>query len=224
MRQRSNNALLAQVHSIHRKSRQTYGRPRLHRALAAAGIKCSPERLRRMMVKHGIFSKHRRKYRMATPSRHRFAVANNLLARCFYAAARDRIWVADTTFIATREGWLYLAAIVDVYSRKVVGWSMGRHNDRHLVCAALRMAITHRRPSPGLMHHSDRGSTYASEDYQCVLKSNGLRCSMSRRGDCYDNSLMESFFHTLKVELIRDQYYPSRAHAAAAIFEYIEVF
>jgi putative transposase len=223
-REARNAELLAATRAIHVASRGTYGRPRLRRALLADGWQCSSERLRRIMVKHGITSKHRRKYRATTNSRHNMPVAENLVQRRFVADAPNRLWVADTTFIATQEGWLYLAAILDVFSRVIVGWSMSNANDRHLVVRALDMGIQRRQVFNGLVHHSDRGSTYASADYQKTLKGKGVVCSMSRKGDCWDNGMMESFFHTLKAELIRDEKFTTRAAAANAVFEYIEVF
>lgn len=219
-----NADLLEAVKTLHNASRGTYGRPRLLRALRADGWECSSERLRRLMLKHGIASKHRRKYRATTNSKHGMPIAENLVQRNFTAMAANKLWVADTTFISTTEGWLYLAAILDVFSRAIVGWSMGPHNDRLLVLRALEAAITKRTTERGLVHHSDRGSTYASEDYQKALKAHGMVCSMSRKGDCWDNGMMESFFHTLKVELIRDERFSSRGAASASIFEYIEVF
>lgn len=222
--QRANAELLDTVRAIHKASRGTYGRPRLLRALRHAGMECSSERLRRLMLKNGITSKHRRKYRATTNSKHKMAVAENLLKRDFTADDANHVWVADTTFIATREGWMYLAAVLDVFSRTIVGWAMGSENSRHLCLRALDMATARRKPKAGLIHHSDRGSTYASDDYQRRLKSAGMVCSMSAKGDCWDNAMMESFFHTLKVELIRDVAFSTRADASTTVFEYIEVF
>ena len=189
-RSSANDKLADVLQKIHSASRGTYGRPRLHRALNAAGYGCSPERVRRLMLKHGIASKHRRKYRATTNSRHDLPVADNLVKRDFSAKAPNRLWVADTTFIATSEGWLYLAAILDVYSRTIVGWSMGATNDRHLVIRALDMAVARRHVEAGLVHHSDRGSTYASGDHQRRLISQGMVCSMSRKGDCWDSDML----------------------------------
>jgi transposase InsO family protein len=222
--QRANSELLEVVRAIHASSRGTYGRPRLLRALRRQGLECSSERLRRLMLKNGISSKHRRKYRATTNSQHRLPVADNLVKRNFTAERPNRLWVADTTFIATREGWAYLAAILDVFSRSIVGWAIGNENSRHLCLRALDMATARRSIVKGLIHHSDQGSTYASGDYQKGLAGRGIICSMSAKGDCWDNAMMESFFHTLKVELIRDEPFPTRAAAVSAIFEYIEVF
>lgn len=222
--QRANAELLDTVRAIHKASRGTYGRPRLLRALRNRGYECSSERLRRLMLRDGIASKHRRKYRATTNSKHKMPVAENLLKRDFTAESVDRVWVADTTFIATKEGWMYLAAILDVFSRTIVGWAMGNENSRHLCLRALDMATARRTTKAGLIHHSDRGSTYASGDYQKRLKNWRMVCSMSAKGDCWDNAMMESFFHTLKVELIRDEPFPTRVEASGAVFEYIEVF
>ncbi len=222
--QHVNAELLVSLRAIHTASRGTYGRPRLLRALRREGFECSSERLRRLMLKNGIASKHRRKYRATTNSKHSFPIADNMLKRNFTAIASNSVWVADTTFIATKEGWMYLAAILDVFSRSIVGWAMGNENSRHLCLRALDMATSRRKVEKGLVHHADRGSTYASHDYQRRLNSWGMVCSMSAKGDCWDNAMMESFFHTLKVELIRDEAFQSRADASAAVFEYIEVF
>jgi transposase InsO family protein len=161
---------------------------------------------------------------MTTDSNHNLPVAPNILNRQFTRQGPNEVWVADMTSIATEEGWLYLAAIMDLYSRRIVGWAMGDRIDRHLPLRALHMAAQRRRPRRGLLHHSDQGSQYASGDYQKALTKHGMVCSMSRRGNCWDNAPMESWFHTLKVELIQDEVYRSRREAMAAVFEYMEVF
>jgi transposase InsO family protein len=161
---------------------------------------------------------------VTTQSAHSLPVAPNVLDRNFAALRRDRAWVADITYIPTREGWLYLAVVLDVFNRGVIGWAMRKDLSRQVVLRALAMALGRRRPAAGLIHHSDRGSQYASKDYQRLLAARGIVCSMSRKGDCYDNAVVESFFHTLKTELVHHQDYATRREAEADIFEYIEVF
>ena len=224
-RSRADQDLAAEVCRIHQESRRTYGSPRIHAALAHRGRRCSRKRVARLMQENGLRAKAGRKFRVrTTDSRHDLPVAADLVRREFRAEAPNRLWVADITYIATGEGWLFLASIVDVYSRRVVGWSMADHMRTSLVLAALHMAIKTRRPGEGLVHHSDRGSQYASEAYQATLRAHGIACSMSRARDCYDNALKESFFHTLKVERIHGEHFATRAEARAAVFDYIEVF
>ena len=175
------------------------------------------------MKLHGVQARRRRLYKMTTNSKHNYPVAPNLLDRQFIAEHPNQKWLTDITYVPTREGWLYLAAVLDVYSRKVVGWAMDKHMEQGLVACALQMAATHRRPASGLLHHSDRGSQYAAHDYQRLLASHAMICSMSRVGDCYDNAMMESFFSTLKAECATDVY-NSRSEARHHIFEYIEVW
>jgi transposase InsO family protein len=176
------------------------------------------------MREHGIVSKHRRKFRITTRSSHNHPVAENKLQRRFSASAPGLSWVADITYIPTQEGWLYLAVTLDLFHRKVIGWAMGREIDRRLVIDAFTMARQRGNPKPGLLHHSDRGVQYACKDFQTLLVTHGIGCSMSRKGDCWDNAVAESFFHTLKAELVRDRNYKTRQEATADIFEYIEVF
>jgi transposase InsO family protein len=192
--------------------------------LRAEGWTVSRRRVAKRLRKLGLRAKAARKFKATTSSQHAFPVAPNRLGQNFTAAAADRVWVADVTYIATDEGWLYLAVVLDVYSRTVVGWAMAERMTRNLVIAALTMAIWRRRPSPGLIAHSDRGSQYASREYQQLLNRHGFLCSMSRKGDCYDNAAMESFFHTLKVEQVHDQRYRTREAARADLFEYIETY
>ena len=224
-RARENRRLLVEIRAIHKGFRQVYGSPRIHAELQAQKIRCGKNRVARLMREDGIQAKQHRKFRpVTTDSNHGLPVAENVLDRQFTASGPDQAWVADITYIPTREGWLYLAAIVDLFSRMVVGWAMGTDLTRHLTIRALRMAVGRRRPGPGLIHHSDRGSQYASNDYQDLLAEHGFRCSMSRKGDCYDNAAMESFFHTLKTEQVHHQHYETRAAARADLFEYVEVF
>ena len=209
---------------IYNERRKTYGSPRIHRKLDKQGIHCGRKRVERLMKEAGIQGIQKRKFKVTTDSRHNLPVAENLLNRNFSASSPNMSWVSDITYISTNEGWLYLAAIMDLYSRKIVGWSMQKYLRRELVEEALNMAITNRHLGRGLIIHSDRGSQYASLEYQQQLWRHGIICSMSRKGDCRDNAPMESFFHTLKTELVYHHRYESRAEARRDIFEYIEVF
>ena len=223
-RNRENRQLLMEIKAVHSKSRQTYGSPRIHAELNETGRACSKYRIARLMRQHGIVSKHKRKFRVTTNSSHSFPIAGNLLQRRFNVSRPGQCWVSDITYIPTREGWLYLAVTLDLFHRKVVGWAMDRWITRWLVMKALNMAIQNGSLKPGLIHHSDRGVQYACNDFQALLKVHGIECSMSRKGDCWDNAVAESFFHTLKVELIHGKIYDTRQQAKMAIFEYIEVF
>lgn len=224
-RRRANRRLLVEIRAIHRGKRRVYGSPRVHRELRKQGIACSRNRVARLMRDHEIRAKQIRRFRpVTTHSRHELPVAENVLQRKFTASAPNQAWTTDITYIPTREGWLYLAVVMDLFSRMVVGWDMGSDLSRHLTIRALQMALTRRRPPSGLLHHSDRGSQYASHDYQDLLKAQGIVCSMSRKGDCYDNAVTESFFHTLKTEQVHHEDYPTRAAAQCDLFEYIEVF
>jgi len=223
-RVREDRRLLVEIRAIHWAKREVYGSPRVHAELKARGMRLGEKRVARLMRAGGIRAKQKRKFKATTDSRHSHPVAPNLLARDFEASAPNQKWVADITYIPTREGWLYLAAILDLHSRYVVGWSMDGRMNRRLVLDALHMAVGRRRPGPGLLHHSDRGSQYACGDYQEALTAHGMLCSMSRKGDCWDNAPMESFFHTFKTELIHHRDYQTRWEAKADIFEYIEVF
>ena len=216
--------LSAEIAAFHVASRQTYGSPRIHEDLKEAGHKVSRKRVVRLMQEQEIAARRKKRFRRTTDSKHAYAIFENLLHRDFYVDEPNRIWVTDITYIWTREGWLYLAAIVDLYSRSVVGWAMSSTIDTALCLNALAMAVAARRPGPGLVHHSDRGSQYASGDYQRALKDNKMLCSMSRKGDCWDNAVAESFWSTIKAELIHDVDFPSRSIAQQAVFEYIEVF
>ena len=223
-RVREDRRLLVEIKAIHSAKRETYGSPRVHAELKAQGMRLGEKRVARLMRAGGIRAKQKRKFKATTDSKHSHPVAPNLLRRDFKASAPNQKWVADITYVPTREGWLYLAAVLDLYSRYVVGWSMDGRMNRRLVLDALDMAVGRRRPGPGLLHHSDRGSQYACGDYQEALTAHGMLCSMSRKGDCWDNAPMESFFHTLKTELIHHRDYQTRWEAKADIFEYIEVF
>lgn len=213
-----------QIVKIHYESRKTYGSPRIHRKLRKRGIHCSKKRVERLMREAGIQGIQKRKFKVTTDSRHNLAVAANILDRNFSSGSPNVCWLSDITYIKTDEGWLYLAAVMDLYSKRIVGYSMQKRLSRELVIEAMNIAISNRHPGRGLIAHSDRGSQYASSDYQKLLRQHGFICSMSRKGDVWDNSPMESFFHTLKTELVYHRRFKSRSEAKLAIFEYIEVF
>jgi transposase InsO family protein len=216
--------LVVEIKASHGRSRGTYGSPRVRQDLREAGHTCGLNRVARLMRLHGIAGKQRKKFKHTTDSNHAHPVAPNLLEQCFRGWLRDEVWVGDITCIPTREGWLYLAANMDLFSRRIVGWATSNRIDRGLALEALQRAIDIRTPGPGLIHHTDRGSQYASVDFQKLLKKRGMICSMSRRGNCYDNAAMESFFHSLKVEWIGDRIFETRAEARRALHEYIELF
>jgi len=223
-RQRRDAALKVSIRALHAASRQTYGSPRIHRDLREASERVGRNRVARLMREEGLQSRRKRRFRVTTDSNHSHPVARNVLAREFQAAAPNERWVSDITYVWTREGWLYVAAILDLFSRRVVGWSADGRIDEGLVSGALAMALHTREPKPGLLHHSDRGSQYASDEYQRRLRERDISCSMSRKGDCWDNAVAESFFATLKSELVVHQDYLTRDQATASIAEYIEVF
>jgi putative transposase len=212
------------IASIHAESRHRYGSPRVQAELRDRGQRCSRKRIARLMRHHGLRARRRRRFRLTTDSQHTHSVAPNVLARRFAARAPDTAWVTDITYLWTQEGWLYLAVILDLFSRAVVGWALSARMTRQLPLHALTMALGRRRPPRGLLHHSDRGSQYASADYQRALAARGIVASMSRRGDCWDNAVAESFFATLKVELAHEAQWPTRAHAQDDVFEYLEGF
>jgi len=219
----ANIGLLDNVRRIQARHQGRYGSPRMHAALRAEDHGCSRGRVERLMRRHGIRALAGRRFRpCTTDSRHYLPIAPNLLAQRFTAPAPNRIWLADITYIATGEGWLYLAAVLDLATRKVVGWSMRDHMRTELPLAALMMAAQRQRPMPGLIHHSDRGSQYAAGAYVDHLAAIGATPSMSRTGNCYDNAPMESFFHTLKVELVHQCRWATHAEARRTLFEYIE--
>ena len=227
-RQVENEQLAEEIRQIHQDSYETYGSPRIHAELQERGISCNRKRVERLMRLHQIRAVCKRRRRYTTDSAHSLPVAPNLLDQDFVAEAPNQKWVADISYIWTAEGWLYLAAILDLFSRKIVGWAMGERVNRHLVHKALQMALTTRRPEAapkGLpLHHSDRGSQYASHDYRALLADHQIQVSMSRTGNVYDNSVMESFFATLKTELVHRRRYQTRAEAATDLFAYIEGF
>ena len=218
-------ALARQVEQIHADSRQTYGAPRIEKELRKKGRCHGRNRVARLMKQQGLCGRQKKRYRVqTTDSNHDEPIAPNRLAEAPKASAPNQIWVSDITYVQTNEGWLYVAAILDLYSRKIVGWAMGEHLDTDLILKALFMALLHRQPPANLLFHSDRGVQYASADYRKALAQGGLVASMSRRGNCYDNAAMESFWSTLKLELVYRRNFPTRAHAQTEIFDYIEAF
>ena len=224
-RSQQRELLLSEIKQIHHeRKKDVYGSPRVHEELKARGKWCNVKTVAGIMRENGIQSKTAKKFKATTDSKHGRPVAQNVLNRNFDVQGANQVWLADITYVWTREGWLYLAAVEDLYSRKVVGWSLSARLHSRLVLDALEMGIRHRLPGEELLHHSDRGSQYVSEDYQRLLQNHGISCSMSRKGDCYDNAPMESFFATLKKELIHHEDYQTREEARQSIFEYIEVF
>jgi putative transposase len=224
-RKAANRQLLADIQRLHDQHRKRYGAPRIHAALRAQGRTVSRGRVERLMHRHGIRAQRPRAYRVCTTdSNHALPVAPNRLDRDFSPAAPNQVWLTDITYVPTDEGWLYLAVILDLFSRKAVGWAMRDHLRTELPLAALTMAVQRQRPAPGLLHHSDRGSQYASAEYRKALKDHGIVQSMSRKGNCWDNAPMESFFGTAKSELVHHQRYPTREAAKRDLFAYIEAY
>ncbi len=216
--------LAVQIAAIHRASRRCYGSPRVHAELRAHGQCISRKRVARLMRGAGLAARRRRAFRVTTQSGHRRPVAPNRLARQFTAPAPNRVWVSDITYLPTVEGWLYLAVVLDLFSRRVVGWATSDRLGEGVALEALGMGLARRRPPPGLLHHSDRGSQYASAEYRAILAAHGMACSMSGVGSCWDNAVAESFFATLKVELDLAGAWRTRAAAHRAVFDYIELF
>jgi putative transposase len=215
--------LTTRIRSIHAASRDTYGAPRIHLDLIALGEQCCKNTVAKLMHRASIVPKTIRRFRVTTDSRHTWWTAPNLLGRVFSASQPNACWLTDITFIPTREGWLYLAVLLDLYSRAVVGWAMSRRLDRALAIDGLTMAINRRGVAPAILH-SDRGTLYTVAEYRALLIRHGIRQSMSRKADCWDNAPMESFFHTLKTELVHHCDYPTREVARSSLFEYMEVF
>jgi putative transposase len=223
--QREDARLSAEIQQIFLEHRQVYGSPRIHAVLRARGIHCSRKRVVRLMQALGLSAQPKRRAGpLTTRSDPKARFAPNILNRDFHAEAPNTKWVTDTTSVDTSEGWLYLAVILDLFSRRVVGWAMAATEDEELVTLALRMAVARRHPEAGLLHHSDRGSEFTSNGYLALLAQEGIEVSMSRTGNCYDNAAMESFFATLKKECTHRQHFQSRAQARQAIFEYLECF
>lgn len=222
---RRREELAVKIEAIHRENRRVYGSPRVHRALRAGGEAVCENTVASVMRENGIRAKKKGGFiPRTTDSGHESPVAANTLDRRFDTELPDRKWAADITYIPTDEGWLYLAGVIDLCTRRVVGWAMADHMKTGLVSDALTMALARRRPAAGLLHHSDRGVQYASDDYQGLLAEHGLACSMSGKGDCYDNAVIESFWSTLKTELVHHEHYTTHEEARMSIFQYIEVF
>ena len=221
----ANQTLAKQIKTIHVQSRRTYGSPRILLELRKKGNRHGRNRVARIMQEEGLYGRQKGRYRVrTTDSNHDHPIAPNRLAQAPKPTAPNQIWVADITYIQTKEGWLYVAAILDLYSRKIVGWAMSTSIDTALVLKALAMALLQRNPPPDLLFHSDRGIQYASQDYRSALAQAGLIASMSRKANCYDNASMESFWSTLKLELVFRRDFTSRSQARAEIFDYIETF
>jgi len=223
-RSQANEQLKPIIREVFLDSRATYGSPRVHCELQHHGHAVGRHRVARLMRAMDLTARLRRRKRRTTYSEHDLPVAENLLDRRFEVRTPDKVWATDITYIWTREGWLYLAVVMDLFSRRIVGWSMADHMRTALVSGALEMAFGHRVPARSMMHHSDRGSQYASWDYQQMLKARGIECSMSRKAECYDNAVVESFFGTLKQELVYRTSWITRREARHAIHDYIEVF
>lgn len=220
----ANRQLVTLIRVIHAESRSTYGSPRVHATLQAQGQRIGEHRVARLMRISAIRAKTVKPWRATTDSAHPDPVVPNTLNRQFAVAHPNQVWAGDITYIWTAEGWLYLAVVLDLYSRRVIAWGMGNRLTQELATAALTMALDHRRPARGVVHHTDRGSQYAAAPYRALLAAHGLTASMSRRGNCWDNAVVESFFHTLKAELVYQRRYRTRAEAQQDIFEWIEVF
>jgi putative transposase len=216
--------LLNKIELIHVNKKGRYGSPRIHAELKEQGESCSRKRVARIMKENSIQAKHKRKFKATTDSHHKFPIAPNLLEQNFTVSEPNRIWTADISYCWTLEGWVYLAVVLDLYSRKIVGWAMSERMNRGLVINAFLMAYWARKPKAGLIHHSDKGSQYASHDFQKILSDFGVKPSMSGKGNCFDNAVTETFFHTLKTELMFDYVFKTREEAKSAIFEYIEIF
>ena len=223
-RSKQSNHILFHIIQAYKASRGTYGSPRVHHELKTKGIKVGLNKIAKLMQKNGLFARSSAKHKKAKLARNKRGFAMNKLERDFYCDKPNTKWVSDTTFIQTRQGWLYLASIIDLYSRKVIGWSMSNNNNTDLVKDALLMAVRQKDPHQKVLLHSDQGSTYRADNYLALFNKNKIEQSMSAKGDCFDNAVAESFFGTLKTELIYEQNYQSREEARESIFEYIEVF
>lgn len=223
-RQVANAKLSVMIDALFEQHRHNYGSPRITQALRQKGMWCNHKRVERLMRVNGRRARQRRRYRVVTTdSKHSNPIAPNQLAGRKVSASNE-VWCVDITYVATREGWLYVAGVMDLFSRKIVGWAMGDHLQTSLATAALKMALQHRRPRASVLHHSDRGVQYASQEYRALLSQHDLQASMSRKANCYDNAAMESFWSTLKNELVYQHRYATRAEARRSIFEWIETY
>lgn len=216
--------LLQKIKDIYHESRKTYGSPRIYQELREQGVVVGKNRVARLMSRHEIRVVPRRRFAATTDSTHHHPIASNVLDRGFDVKAPNKVWASDITYIPTHEGWLFLAVVIDLFSRQVIGWSMADHMQSSLAISALQMALSQREVNAGLIHHSDRGVQYACHEYQDTLRAHGIVSSMSRKGDCWDNAVVESFFRTMKMDLIYRRSYKTRRFARQEIFEYIEVF
>ena len=221
-REQANERVLAEIRAIHVENEARYGSPRMRDELRDRGHDIGKHRVARLMRENGLWARIRRRFRHTTDSRHKLPIAPNLLGQRFTATAPNQVWVGDITYIWTAEGWAYLAVLLDLYSRRVVGWALRKSLNRELAVAALQHAMTCRQPPPGLIHHTDRGCQYASYEYRALLDQHGVRCSMSAAGNCYDNAVAESFFATVKKELVHGCAFETRSEAYDAISDYIE--
>lgn len=222
-RARENRALVVEIRAAHERSQRNYGSPRITHELRQSGRCCGKNRIARLMRAYGIRAKRLKQWRATTQSNHRLPVASNTLERQFTVSRPNQVWAADISYLWTEEGWLYLAVVLDLYSRAVVGWAMAPYLTTQLATKALEMAVARRNPAPGLLHHSDRGVQYAAQDYQRLLAHHGITCSMSRKGNCWDNACVESFFSTLKLEHVYHHRYVTREQAKHDVFGWIEL-
>jgi putative transposase len=217
--------LLESIRQVHQQSRKRYGSPRVHRQLLLQGTPCAENTVAKLMKQHQLRSRLKRRFKLrTTDSNHDHPIAPNTLNRRFARSRPDQAWCADLTYIPTDQGWLYLSAVIDLCSRKIVGWNLATHLGAAPTLDALKMALEKRRPKAGLLHHSDRGVQYACQEYRHLLQSHGIQSSMSRSGNCYDNAVMESFFKTLKTELIYHEHYTTHHEAQQSLYQYIEIF
>lgn len=225
MRAQENRYILDEITMIHKtKYKDTYGSPRVHRELRVKGFNCSKNRVARIMSKNDIQAKTRRKWKATTNSKHNLPIADNLIKQNFIVDKPDKIWTSDITYVRTNEGWLYLCVVLELFSRKIVGWAMDKSMKKEIVLSALRQAIGRRDPGEGLIFHSDRGSQYAANAVRELLKQKKFKQSMSKKGDCYDNAVTETFFHSLKTEFVFFKRFKTRDEAKLEIFDYIETF
>lgn len=223
-RARQDQILVEKARQIHKASGRRYGSPRVYRQMKAEGIEVGRNRVARLMRENGICVRPKRRFRRTTDSNHDYPIADNIVNRNFDVKAPDRLWAGDITYIWTLQGWMYLAVILDLFSRRVVGWALAEHMRTELVLSALQMALGQRIPDEAMIYHSDRGSQYASGDYRAVLKAYGIGCSMSGKADCWDNAVIESFFATIKKELLYQRQWSSYEEVRLAITDYIEIF